>query len=78
MVYAHKDPAQWVRRIAEAKIHRAEKLEVFAFDRTWLMGIVAKLERRMRFSLARADAEIYLTLDDGDTSQTALLRPLAG
>ena len=75
-VYTHKDPTQWAGRIAEAKIHRAEKLEVFAIDRTWLTSIVAKLERRMQFSLARSEAEIYFTLAGGETSQTALRRPL--
>jgi uncharacterized protein YaeQ len=74
-VYTHKDPTQWAGRIAEAKIHRAEKLEVFAFERTWLTNIVAKLERRMKFSLTRAEGQIYLAMDS-DTSQTELLRPL--
>jgi uncharacterized protein YaeQ len=74
-VYTHKDPAQWAAKVASAKIHRAEKLEVFAIDRGWLARIVARLERRMRLSLARSEGEIYLTLG-GDTSQTVLMRPL--
>ncbi len=76
-VYTHKDPAQWAARIAQAKIHRAEKLEAFAFERVWLTSLVAKLERRMKFSVARSEGEIYLTMDS-DTSQTVLLRPLDG
>ena len=75
-VYTHKDPAQWAARIRESKIHRAEKLEVFAFDREWLTSLVAKLERRMKFSLARSEGEIYLGLGN-DTLQTVLERPLA-
>ena len=73
-VYTHKDPAQWVVKLAATKIHRAEKLEVFALDRVWLAQLVARLERRMKFSLARSEAEIYLTLGD-NTSQTVLARP---
>jgi len=76
-VYTHKDPALWAARVAQAKIHRAEKLDVFAFERAWLTNFVAKLERRMKFSLARSEEEIYLT-NAGDTSQTVLLRPLEG
>jgi uncharacterized protein YaeQ len=76
-VYTHKDPTQWVRKVADAKIHRAEKLEVFAFDRQWLGRIVSRLERRMKFSLARSEREIYFTLND-ETSQTALTNPLEG
>jgi uncharacterized protein YaeQ len=75
-VYTHKDPAQWVARLAASKIHRAEKLEVFAFDRAWLAQVVSRLERRMQFSLARSEGEIYLTVGDV-TSQTVLARPLA-
>lgn len=73
-VYTHKDPAQWVEKLRAAKIHRADKLEVFAIDRTWLAPFVAKLERRMQLSLARSEGEIYLTVGD-DTSQTVLARP---
>ncbi|HLA70231.1 MAG TPA: YaeQ family protein, partial [Steroidobacteraceae bacterium] len=73
-VYTHKDPAQWVVKLADAKIHRAEKLEVFAFDRTWLAQFVARLERRMEFSLARSEGDIYLTVGDL-TLQTLLSRP---
>ena len=76
-VYTHKDPAQWTVKLAGAKIYRAEKLEVFAFDRAWLAQFVARLERRMQFSLARSEGEIYLTVGD-ETSQTQLARPWAG
>ena len=75
-VYTHKDPAQWIVKLAGAKIYRAEKLEVFAFARAWLAQFVARLERRMRFSLARAEGEIYLTVGD-ETSQTQFARPWA-
>ena len=75
-VYTHKDPTQWALKLSAAKIHRAEKLEVFAFDRPWLAQLVARLERRMKFSLARSEGEIYLTIGD-DTSQTVIARPLA-
>jgi uncharacterized protein YaeQ len=74
-VYTHKDAGQWAVKIGAAKIHRAEKLEVFAFERQWLTNIVARLERRMKFSLARSEGEIYLSLGN-DTMQTVLERPL--
>jgi uncharacterized protein YaeQ len=75
VVYTHKDPAQWAERIREAKIHRGDKLEVFAFDRAWLGGLVARLERRMKLSLARSEGEIYLGVAN-ETLQTVLARPL--
>ncbi len=74
-VYTHKDPVQWAARLVEAKIHRADRLEVFAFDRAWIAQIVACLDRRMTLSLARSEAEIYLTTGS-DTFQTVLDRPV--
>jgi len=74
-VYTHKDPSQWVIKLAAAKIHRADKLALFAFDRAWLAQLVARLERRMQFSLARSEGEIYLTLGE-QTTQTVLARPI--
>lgn len=73
-VYTHKDPAQWVTRLSAAKVHRAEKLEVFALDRAWLAQLVSRLERRMQFSLARSEGDIYLSIGD-HTFQTVLARP---
>jgi uncharacterized protein YaeQ len=73
-VYTHKDPATWLVRLAEARIHRAAQLQVFAFDRAWIAQIVAKLERRVKWSLARSESEIYLTWGN-DTLQTVLERP---
>ena len=75
-VYAHKDPVQWARGIGDARIHRADALQVHAFDRDWIAQVVARLERRMHWSLSRSDSEIYLTLGD-TTLQTALRHPLA-
>ena len=72
-MYTHKDPAQWSAKLAAAKIHRADKLEVFALDRAWLAQLVARLERRLQFSLARSEGEIYLTVGDA-TLQTVLAR----
>ncbi len=72
-VYTHRDPEQWAVKLASAKIYRAEKLEVFALDRAWIAQFVARLERRMRFSLARSGGEIYLTVGDA-MLQTVLAR----
>jgi uncharacterized protein YaeQ len=74
-VYTHKDPEQWIGKVAAARIHRAEKLEVFALDRAWLSQLVSRLERRMQFSLARSEGEIYMTLGEL-TLQTVLARPM--
>ena len=72
-VYTHKEPTLWLQRLAEAKIHRAEHLQVYALDRDWLAQLVARLERRMQWSLSRSEGQIYLGLGD-DTLEMTLQR----
>jgi len=72
-VYSHKDPTQWVARIAQEKIHRADELELYALDPSWIASLVARLERRMKLSLTRSEGEIYLALGS-ETYQTVLQR----
>jgi uncharacterized protein YaeQ len=62
VVYAHKDPAPWLARLAGERIHRSEHLELHALDPEWLGSLAARLERRMNFSLTIAEQHVYLTL----------------
>jgi len=61
-VYIHKDPAQFLSRLAGERIHRAEAVEVWAVDRALVAALAAKLERRMTFSLSVTDRELYLSI----------------
>ncbi|HXI30921.1 MAG TPA: YaeQ family protein [Vicinamibacterales bacterium] len=63
-VYTHKDPEQFVRRLAGEKIHRAGELELYAIDRALVDGLVARLERRVGFSLAIADRDLYVSIGE--------------
>jgi len=63
-VYTHKDPAQLRRQLAGEKIHRVEALELYAFDRELIAGLVGRLERRMRFGLSVTDRHLFLSIGD--------------
>ena len=76
-VYVHKDPTLWLQRLTEAKIHRAEHLQVQVLDRDWLARLVGLLQRRMQWSLSRSEGQIYLTLGN-DTLETAVQRMTLG
>jgi uncharacterized protein YaeQ len=67
-VYVHKDPSQWLRSLAGARIHRAEALELWAFDRALVTGLCGRLERRMAFALSISDRELYASLADATVS----------
>jgi len=63
-VYTHKDPAQLLRQLAGEKIHRADALEIYAFDRDLIAGLVKRLERRMNFELSVTDRHLFLSIGD--------------
>jgi len=61
-VYTHKDPRQFLGRLAGEKIHRADELELYAIDRALVNALVARLERRVAFSVSVADRELYVAI----------------
>ncbi len=74
-VYVHKDPAQFLSRLAGERIHEAAAIAIWQIDRQLLAGLVAQLERRMAFSLSVTDGELFLafganTLTGGVTRHT--------
>jgi len=61
-VYIHKDPTQFLKGLAGEKIHRAAELELYAIDRALIGALVARLERRVAFSLLIADRELFVSI----------------
>ena len=65
-VYTHRDARQLVRQLEGERIHRADDIELYAFDRELIAGFAAKLDRRMKLDLSLSDGELYITID-GET-----------
>ena len=61
-VYTHRDPRQFLKQLADERIHRAEALELYAIDRTLVEALVARLERRVAFSVSVTDRELYVSI----------------
>lgn len=76
-IYTHKDPAQVVRQLAGERIHRAEEIELHAFDREFLGTLTARLDRRMAFSLSVSHGHLYLTLG-GETIASEVVQTRIG
>lgn len=62
VVYTHKDPRQFLRQLAGAKIFRADALELYAIDRALVSALVARLERRVAFSVSISDHDLYVSI----------------
>jgi uncharacterized protein YaeQ len=75
-VYTHKPPETLLRSLRGERIHRAEAIELYAFDRNLIAGLAARLERRMAFDLSVTDAHLFLSLDgatlSGDLQRLAI------
>jgi uncharacterized protein YaeQ len=67
-VYTHKAPEAHLRPLKGERIHRAEAIELYAFDREMIDGLVARLERRMAFDVSVTDAHLFLSLDGATLS----------
>lgn len=62
-VYTHKAPAALLRPLEGERIHRAEAIELYAFDRELIAGFAAQLERRMAFDLSVTDAHLFISME---------------
>ncbi len=62
VVYTHKDPRQFLNQLAGERIYRADKLELYAIDRALVSALVARLDRRVAFSVTVAGRELYVAI----------------
>jgi uncharacterized protein YaeQ len=73
VVYTHKNPDQFLKQIAGEKIHRPDELELYAFDRGLIAALVARLDRRVAFSVSINERELYVSIGT-DTLTGAVTR----
>jgi uncharacterized protein YaeQ len=75
-VYMHKDPTQFLDRLAGERIHRSDAIELWGIDRALLAALVARLERRMAFGLSISDRELYLAIGTDTFSGRVIRHPI--
>jgi uncharacterized protein YaeQ len=71
-VYTHRDPALLVRAVEGARVHRADELEIYAFDRLQVAGLAQRLQRRTQWELSLTGGTLYAAVG-GDTLEGELL-----
>ena len=72
-VYPHKDVELLLGRLRSEKIHRAEGIEINAFDPQLIAAVSARLVRRMIFDLVVTEQQLYLSFG-ADTITGGLVR----
>ena len=61
-MYTHKDPTQFLKQLAGKRIHNVDALELYVIDRALVSGVVARLERRVAFTLSVSGGDLYLSI----------------
>jgi len=73
VVYTHKSPEQYLKQLTGERIHRGDEVELYAIDRALVAALVARLDRRVGFSVSINDRELYISIG-ADTLTGAVTR----
>lgn len=61
-VYAHRDPSQWLRRLAGERLNPVKAFDIYAMDRGLLAALESRLDRRLDLALSVADSELHVSI----------------
>lgn len=59
-VYSFKDPTLLLRKLAAKKIHRADEIPVYTFEKGFIESFAALVDRRTTFDLSVTERRLYL------------------
>lgn len=76
-VYTHRDPAKVLAQLSGKRIHRAEEVRLYSFDRSFVDTAAAAIERRNTATISVTERQLYLDLN-GVVSSTAVAEQLLG
>jgi uncharacterized protein YaeQ len=76
VVYTHKDPAQLLKQWAGHRIHRADQIEVYSFDRGFIAALAEQLDRRMGMTVSVSDRHLFVALNTLTLEGTLTRHPI--
>ncbi|MTE17256.1 YaeQ family protein [Nocardia aurantiaca] len=62
-VYTHRDPAKVLAQLPAKRIHRADRIPVYSFDRAVIDAATSALDRRNTLTLSITDRHVFLELN---------------
>jgi uncharacterized protein YaeQ len=74
VVYTHRDPSQLLKRLEGQRIFRSHEIELYALDRALVDALAGRLERRVAFTLAVAERELFISIG----AESEALQSLSG
>jgi uncharacterized protein YaeQ len=70
-VYTHRDAGMLIRQLSAGRVHRAQDIPVYAFDRGFVDAASAALPRRGKLAVSVSGQHLYLDVD-GQTFDSAI------
>ncbi|NNH68612.1 YaeQ family protein [Nocardia uniformis] len=67
-IYTHRDPAKVLAQLPGKKIHRAETIPLYSFDRDFIDAAVAAIGRRNTVTLSVTERALYLDINGTSVS----------
>ena len=77
-VYTHRDPHPLLMQYADARIHRASEVPVYAFERDFLDAAADALQRRSSLAVSVTEGQLYLDIDGTNRVSTIRRDTAAG
>jgi len=75
-IYTHRDPAKVLAQLTGKRIHRAEAIPLYSFDRDFIDSAVAAIERRNTVTVSITERLLYLDLNGTNLSTSVEERRL--
>jgi uncharacterized protein YaeQ len=76
VVFTQHDPTLLRRQLRDRTIHRAETIELYALEPSFLDALAAVTDRNARWALTRTEGNLYVTAGDHDLSSIVTRHPL--
>ncbi|WP_433621256.1 YaeQ family protein [Nocardia sp. CA-120079] len=67
-IYTHRDPAKVLAQFTGKRVHRAEAIPLYSFDRDFIDAAVAAIERRNTVTVSITERLLYLDLNGTNLS----------
>ncbi|MBH0776874.1 YaeQ family protein [Nocardia bovistercoris] len=71
-IYTHRDPAKVLAQLTGKRIHRAEDIPLFGFDREMVAAAAAAIDRRNTATLSVTERQVFLEFNGANLTTPVL------
>jgi uncharacterized protein YaeQ len=75
-IYTHRDPTMLLRNLEGERIHRAEFIPLFAFEKSFIHSLAASVERRTTMDLSVTERKLFVNIGGESLESELIVRSL--